>query len=89
MIWSSGSSSAAGRDRLSVESSQSVTCPTPAASHQRSSSLIRSAPIRWPSLGSTKPISRAHLRLPSHITPTCRGTGLPASLAVSRRSYTE
>ena len=44
MMRSNGSSSEAGRLRLSVESSQSVTCAIFASSHQRSSSLIRLAP---------------------------------------------
>jgi hypothetical protein len=44
MILSSGSSSAAGRCRLSVDSSHSVTTSTPASSHQPSRSAIFAAP---------------------------------------------
>ena len=79
----------APRLRLSVDSSHRVTCPICASSHHRSSSLIRSAPTRWPSFGSTYPISLAHRRLPSHMIPTWRGWGLPTSPAAIRRSYTE
>ena len=73
MIFSSGTSSLAGRARLSVDSSQRVTTSTPVSRHQSSSSKILSAPLRWPLLTSLNPADLAHRRLPSHITPTCRG----------------
>ena len=58
MIRSSGCSSASGRDRLSVDSSQSVTTSTPASAHQRSRSSILSAPAWWPKLTSPAPRPR-------------------------------
>ena len=88
MIRSSGASSGSGRERLSVDSSHSVTTSTPASSHQRSRSTILSAPRWWPCALSA-PTERAHRRLPSRMTPTCRGTGawVRASPRASRRSY--
>ena len=87
MIRSSGCSSDSGRDRLSVDSSQSVTTSTPASALQRSTSSILSAPAWWPKLTSPAPAARAQRRLPSHMTPTWRGTGRPASWRRNRRSY--
>jgi hypothetical protein len=90
MIFRSGSSSSAGRSRLSVDRSHSVTTSTPASSHHSRRSAILAAPARWPSLTSTNPASRAHRRLPSSITATCRGrAAAPASSRLSFRSYTE
>ena len=62
-----------GRVRLSVDSSQRVTTSTPASRHHSSSSKILSAPFWWPLATSSRPADLAHRRLPSHITPTCRG----------------
>jgi hypothetical protein len=87
MIRSSGCSSDSGRDRLSVDSSHRVTTSTPASALQRSTSSILSAPAWWPKLTSPAPAARAQRRLPSHMTPTCLGTGRPASWRRNRRSY--
>ena len=82
MIRSSGSSSLAGRLRLSVDSSHRVTTSTPACWHHSSSSKILSAPFWCPRLTSVMPADRAHRRLPSHITPTCRaGSRTPTGAA--------
>ena len=87
MIFISGTSSLAGRVRLSVDSSQRVTTSTPVSRHQSSSSKILSAPLRWPLLTSRNPADLAHRRFPSHITPTWRGIVSGESEAASRRSY--
>jgi hypothetical protein len=86
MIFSSGTSSAEDRVRLSVDSSHNVTTSTPLSRHQPSSSKILSAPLRWPLLTSSNPADRAHRRLPSHITPTCRGMASGDRAALSLRS---
>ena len=86
MIFSSGTSSAEGRVRLSVDSSHKVTTSTPLSRHHSSSSKILSAPLRWPLLTSRKPADLAHRRFPSHITPTCRGMASGDRAAVSLRS---
>ena len=53
--FSSGTSSAAGRVRLSVDRSQRVTTSTPVSRHQSSSSKILFAPLAWPWLTSGIP----------------------------------
>src|SRR4051794_6664985 len=73
MMRSSGVSSGSGRERLSVESRNRVTTSMPASSHQVRKSAILSAPRRWPSLTSSRPIERAQRRLASVITPTGPG----------------
>src|ERR1700722_9602269 len=87
MIVRSGPSSSCGRLRLSVDSSHSVTTSTPACLHHASSSKILSAPFLWPLLTSVCPADLAQRRLPSVITPTCRGIVLPVSEDSSLRSY--
>ena len=87
MIFSSGTSSLAGRVRLSVDSSHRVTTSTPLSRHQSSNSKILSAPLRWPLLTSRNPADLAHRRFPSHITPTWRGIASGDREAWSLRSY--
>ena len=86
MISRSGTSSEASRDRLSVESIHRVTTSTPTSSHQPRTSEILSAPRWWPVVGS-RPMDLAQRRLPSRITPTCRGIRSRGRLDSSRRSY--
>src|SRR5665647_3404862 len=87
MMPSCSATSSGERDRLSVESIQSVTTSTPTSSDHRSSSAILSAPARWP-VDASAPTVRAHRRLPSRITPMCRGMASLGKEAARRRSYT-
>ena len=85
MIASNGVSSDAGRFRLSVDSSHSVTTSTPTSSHQPRTSSTLSAPARQPrDFGA--PDALAHRRLPSRMTPTWRGICSGSSEAAMRRA---
>src|SRR5690349_5223089 len=86
MIDSSGTTSAGGRLRLSVESSHSVTTSTRASSHQSRNPAMLSAPAWWPSLVPC-PRALAQRRLPSSMTPTWRGSDSRCRRRLSRRSY--
>ena len=86
MMRSNGSSSLAGRFRLSVDSSQMVTWSTPASRHQVSRLEMCRAPWRCPSLTSSNPAALAHRRFPSIMIATCRGVGSPVRVARRRRS---
>ena len=71
-----------------MDSSQRVTTSTPASLHQPSRSAIFAAPDPVPVVDVEKPASRAHRRLPSRISPTCRGrAAAPATCLRSVRSY--